>query len=58
MVSATLTASRLDRLRELLKQLHDQPSQTIVSAVFDAVTKFRGALPRQDDLTLVAVRRL
>jgi len=47
-----------DRLRDLLRRLHDQPSKTIVNAVFEAVTKFRGDLPRQDDLTLVAIRRV
>lgn len=47
-----------ERVRELLRKLHDQPSRTIVDAVFDAVTLFRGDLPRQDDLTLVAIRRV
>ena len=55
-VQAELLA--VDRLRDLLKELHDQPSRAIVNSVFDAVTRFRGDLPRQDDLTLVAIRRV
>ncbi|MHC4940830.1 MAG: SpoIIE family protein phosphatase [Planctomycetota bacterium] len=45
-----------ERLRNLLRMNRDKNAQEIVEAVFGAVTRFRGDLPRQDDLTLVAVK--
>ena len=45
------------RLCEVVqRQPHAHRRATIVDAIFDAVTAFRGSAPQNDDMTAVAVK--
>jgi sigma-B regulation protein RsbU (phosphoserine phosphatase) len=44
------------RLIEVVSGLRDQPSAKVVERIFDAVSKWRGDTPPNDDMTAVAVR--
>jgi phosphoserine phosphatase RsbU/P len=44
------------RLIETVGRLRDLPAQEIVEGIFDAVSRFRGDTPPNDDMTAVAVK--
>ena len=46
------------RLLEAVAAVRGQPAKSIVDAIFDAVERFRGDTPPNDDMTAVAVRIL
>lgn len=46
------------RLQKILREQAGSDTETILSAVLDAVDRFTGDVPRTDDLTLLIVRRL
>ncbi|MGE5310867.1 MAG: SpoIIE family protein phosphatase [Nitrospirota bacterium] len=46
-----------DRLCEIVRQAHVRPAQELVAAITDAVDRFREGLPRQDDITLVVIKK-
>ncbi|MBE3071838.1 MAG: SpoIIE family protein phosphatase, partial [Acidobacteria bacterium] len=46
------------RLLEAVAAVRGQPAKAIVDAIFDAVERFRGETPPNDDMTAVAVRIL
>ncbi|MHC4849564.1 MAG: PP2C family protein-serine/threonine phosphatase [Planctomycetota bacterium] len=45
-----------ERVRNLLQMNRERGAQELVETIFGAVARFRGELPRQDDVTLVAIR--
>lgn len=45
-----------DRLREVLRENHRRPAAEIATAVEEALTKYRGAVAPQDDVTFVVVK--
>jgi len=47
-----------ERLKEVLSAHHHLPAEAIVRAVLADVEAFRGASPRQDDVTLVVLKAL
>jgi len=46
------------RLRELLSASADRPAEEIHAAVVEAVRRFRGTQPQEDDITLVVIKVL
>jgi len=46
-----------ERLREIVRRTHGSTAQELVAAVTDAVDRFREDLPRQDDITLVVIKK-
>lgn len=47
-----------DRFIETALSCLDAPAERVGGAVFDAVQRFRGARPQQDDITLVVIKAL
>jgi len=45
-----------DRLREVIRREQHSPSRTIIEAMHEAVTAFRGEAAQRDDLTMVVVK--
>ena len=46
-----------ERLRDIVRRTHLRPAQELVAAITDAVDRFREDLPRQDDITLVVIKK-
>jgi len=46
-----------ERLRNIVRRTHPGTAQELVAAVTDAVDRFRENLPRQDDVTLVVIKK-
>ena len=46
-----------ERVRDLIRQLHDRPAAEIIAAIYQAVVDFAGGTRQADDLTAVIVRR-
>jgi sigma-B regulation protein RsbU (phosphoserine phosphatase) len=46
------------RLCEIIRNNGDKSSETILDAVLDAVTEFRGDMAQEDDVTLVVIRAM
>jgi len=46
----------VSRLLATIREVHQAPARSVVDAIFDAVHRFRGDAPPNDDLTAVAVR--
>jgi serine phosphatase RsbU (regulator of sigma subunit) len=46
-----------ERVRDLIRQLHDRPAAEIIAAIYRAVVDFAGGTRQADDLTAVIVRR-
>jgi sigma-B regulation protein RsbU (phosphoserine phosphatase) len=46
----------VSRLLATIREVHQAPAGAVVDAIFDAVRRFRGDTPPNDDLTAVAVR--
>ena len=44
------------RMMAIINQNRDRSAKEIVDAIFEAVQKFRGDAPPNDDMTAVAVR--
>ncbi|HWF83384.1 MAG TPA: GAF domain-containing SpoIIE family protein phosphatase [Vicinamibacterales bacterium] len=47
-----------DRLVDIVRTSMDQPAETIVERVFDAIDRFVGDAPQFDDITILVLRRL
>ncbi|MEM8884874.1 MAG: SpoIIE family protein phosphatase [Planctomycetota bacterium] len=47
-----------ERVRNLIRMHKDDPADALVETIHAAVERFRGDIPRQDDITLVAIRTL
>ena len=45
-----------DRLHRIIRENADKSAEGIQSAVLDAVRKFRGDVPQEDDITLVVIK--
>src|SRR5262249_18391427 len=45
-----------ERLDETVRAGHDSSAQVLCARLLDAVTRYRGAAPQADDVTLVAAR--
>jgi sigma-B regulation protein RsbU (phosphoserine phosphatase) len=46
-----------ERLREIVRRTHLRPAQELVASITDAVDRFRQEVPRQDDITLVVIKK-
>jgi len=46
-----------ERLREIVRRTHVRTARELVEAVTDAVDRFRQDVPRQDDITLVVIKK-
>ena len=46
-----------ERLREIVRRVHVRTAQELVEAITDAVDRFRQDVPRQDDITLVVIKK-
>jgi len=46
-----------ERLREIVRGTHVSTAQELLAAITDAVDRFREDLPRQDDFTLVVIKK-
>jgi sigma-B regulation protein RsbU (phosphoserine phosphatase) len=46
-----------ERLREIVRRLHSRTAQELMKAINDAVDRFRQDVPRQDDITLVVIKK-
>jgi serine phosphatase RsbU (regulator of sigma subunit) len=44
------------RVCEIVREHRDQTARSIVDAIFDAASEFRGHAPQDDDMTAVAVK--
>jgi sigma-B regulation protein RsbU (phosphoserine phosphatase) len=46
-----------ERFREIVRRTHARTAQEVLAAITDAVDRFREDLPRQDDITLVVIKK-
>jgi sigma-B regulation protein RsbU (phosphoserine phosphatase) len=46
-----------ERFREIVRRIHSRTAQELVEAITDAVDGFRQDEPRQDDITLVVIKK-
>ena len=46
-----------ERLREIVRRTHVRTAQELIGAITDAVDRFRQDVPRQDDITLVVIKK-
>jgi phosphoserine phosphatase len=46
-----------ERVRDIVRRLHDRPAAEIIAAIYRAVVDFAGGTRQADDLTAVIVRR-
>jgi sigma-B regulation protein RsbU (phosphoserine phosphatase) len=44
------------RVRSLLRTLHDKPAGKIIESILASLAEFRQTAPQHDDITLVVVR--
>jgi sigma-B regulation protein RsbU (phosphoserine phosphatase) len=47
-----------ERFREIIRRTHVRTAQELLAAITDAVDRFRQDVPRQDDITLVVIKKI
>ena len=47
-----------ERLHQIIRENAEKPAEAIQDAVLDGVSKFRGNLPQEDDITIVLIKTL